>query len=289
MKISREKRVEEILKALFKGDKFTTKNLSYKYGVDIRVIQKDIKYLKEQYPLQKIGKEYSLPDEYILKDTQEMHPLAMDMAMSIINKTLPKYKDILQDSLNVEISDIFLFDFEIEEVKDEKLFLLLKEAIKKKIAIKFLYKKHDKNVYPMKITNFNSYWYLIGYDLEAQIIKTFYLDNITNIEFYKESFLDDLLKEKLKNIEITSSWFNENPKKTELILLNEAKKYILRRTPKNINILNQTDDFIEIEFNYYNEVEVLNFIKKWLNNIKIKDKFLKKSVKELLEYSISNI
>jgi len=288
-KLSKEKRVEEILKSLFIGKRFTTSELSLKYDVALRVIQKDLKELKEIYPIKKEFKQYFLPDEYIAKDTQDIHPLAMDISMSVVNKTLPKYKDMIQDSLNVKLSNIFLFDFEVEEIKDEKLFLDIKRAIVDKFSVKFNYNSYEKNIYPIKISNFNSYWYLIGYDLEATIIKTFYLDNIENLSILEDKFLSDEVINKLNKIEITSSWYNENPKKTKLILFNEAKKYILRRVPSNIKILKENKDNIEIEFNYFNEIEVMNFIKKWLGNIKLKNNTLKQKMKELLQFSLNNL
>ena len=289
MKISREKRKEDIIKSFFEGKRLKTSFLADKYNVNIRSIQKDINEIKEILPLKKEKGEYFLEDEYILKDTQEMHPLAMDMAINVIDKTLPKYRNIIQDSLDVKLNDIFLFDFELEEIKNESLFLNLKKAILDEVAIKFEYKGYEKNIYPLKIANFNSYWYLIGYDLIDQIIKTFYLDNIDKIYFHNESFIDINSKNKLKNLKITSSWYNENPQKTNLILFNEAKKYISRRIPQNIKIIEKTEEFLKIEFNYFNEIEVLNFVKKWLGNIKIEDKELKQKVKTLLLDSLNSL
>ena len=288
MKLSREKRKEEIIKSFFEGKRLKTSFLSNKYKVNIRSIQKDINEIKEILPLKKEKGEYFLEDEYILKDTQEMHPLAMDMAISIIDKTLPKYRNIIQDTLDVKLNDIFLFDFELEEIKNESLFLNLKKAILDEVAIKFEYRQNEKNIYPLKIANFNSYWYLIGYDLVEQIIKTFYLDDMGEIYFHNESFIDIDTKQKLKKLKITSSWYNENPQKTNLILFNEAKKYILRRTPKNIKIIEEKE-YLKIEFNYFNEIELLNFIKKWLGNIKIEDEILKKKLKTLLLNSLNSI
>ena len=285
----RNKRIEDILKRFFQGEKLSTKMLSYKYGVGERVIQKDLKELKEKYPIQRKKGEYFIHEEYLITDIQKIHPLALDMAMNIIKKTLPNYIDIIQDSLNTEITDIFLFDFEIEEIKDEKLFLNLKQSIIQNIAIKFQYNSHTKNVFPLKISNFNSYWYLIAYDLESSIIKSFYLDNIKNLSFHNESFLDSNKRKSLQQIQITSSWYNDNPKKTKLILFDEAKKYILRRTPSNIKILKQNDKNLEIEFHYFNEIEILNFIKKWLTHIKILDEKLKSDVKNLLIEALNNL
>jgi hypothetical protein len=56
-----------------------------------------------------------------------------------------------------------------------------------------------------------------------------------------------------------------------LLVKGDAKVYLDRNCPKNTTILLSSTKSMEMEFFYYNETEVLSFVKKWLPDIEIID------------------
>jgi len=66
--------------------------------------------------------------------------------------------------------------------------------------------------------------------------------------------------------------------------------YIKRKNYNNIEILEENENFLTIKMHYYQDTELLNFVKSWIPYISIVDDLsLQKQLKEILTQAIKKI
>ena len=86
------------------------------------------------------------------------------------------------------------------------------------------------------------------------------------------------------------TWFDGEAKFVTLEARGNAKTYIERKPSRNMTFLSNVEEMIQIEFKYYNEIEVLNFVKHWLAEVKIVDNAeLKHKLQILLQEYLSDL
>lgn len=182
--------------------------------------------------------------------------------------------------------DITLFadiDGESLENKHFENILLLQSAITKYLKVKFDYKNLTRKVNPLKVALFGGFWYLVC--LENNILKTFYLKNITNLQLCKESFeISYDINNILKNA--NSVWFGNEPNfLVRLMVKSEVAKYFLRKPLKTQHVVECLDDgslIIEIQTN--NKMQIKPIVYKYMPYIKLfEPEWLSKEIKEEIE------
>ena len=232
--------------------------LSEEFSISQRQIQKDIELFKGIYEIKSLGNQnYTIEDRCKEKNTQSLQFSALF--------------DIEEDK------SIFILDTVYEEITRKDEFYKLIKAIKNKESCSFLYTKKDGSfkkvfVHPYKLANFSNFWYLIAYDVEYKKLKSYYVNGIEKIEMAGENYINNVAIEKeIENtfVKFNSVWFDGDVKSVELKITGKAKLYIKRNLPKQANIMKETQEVLYIEFEYYNKVEVLSFVKQWLPEIKI--------------------
>ena len=278
-----QKRSFEIYSLLAQGKSYKAQELAEKFGCSRKTISNDLKPLVEDGVVKYKAHHYTMLKKYAKEYKQQSSGILNTMMQSMFEKVMPKRVE----SKNT----LFYFDFEIEEIEDETSFLEIMLALSKKIALSFEYttrgaKKSHKTVYPLKISNFSGVWYLLAYDLEKEEIRTYHLLNINNPKPHKDDYLDTALRISLEDEaqKIDSPWYG-NPKKSVTLHAKDlAILYLKRQRHHNVKILQEKEDILVVEFSYYQDTEVLNFVKSWLPFIKIIDSIsLEKQLKELMQ------
>ena len=135
------------------------------------------------------------------------------------------------------------------------------------------------------------FWYLLAYDLEDEKIKTFYIKSITDLTVLNESYLSEQEMQALsdKTSSITSPWFTLNEKKVLLRVTDDAMLYLKRQNNSKLKVVEENSSELLIEMSYYNDIEVLTFVKRWLPFITIEDdETLKQKLQNILETSLKN-
>ena len=179
--------------------------------------------------------------------------------------------------------DYILFDTQIEEIENFENFVELSQAIECNFSVKIKYRTHLKTLHPLKIASFNHYWYLIAYDLLDSKVKTYILNEILEVNNLLENLIsNEEIENHLKNLQITSPWINENQKNLQLKIFNPFKDYIEKHPPFNSFIIETNQDYVVIEYHYFNQIEAINFIKKYIPYIEVFDNELKQQIKTLL-------
>jgi len=276
-----ESNITKLYKYLQLGGKYTTKELSEKFVLTPRTIQGYLKKLKEEYGLKNEKKHYFFAENYRHIEESERVQMSTALMISLYKNALPLVHDSVLENFK-EIPkqvDAFLFDIDFQSIENETYFNQITDAIINQKAIHFKYKNTQnetsiKNIFPLKNTNILGYWYLMGYDLESDKVKTFYFNNIQDLIVSKdESCLSTKKIEELSKLsqELYSPWFNNEQKTVQLKVRAEAMRYMQRRVSSAFKIVKTKKDTLLVDMYYYNDVEVLTFVQKWLPYIEIVD------------------
>lgn len=295
-------RLATILHYLNRGYTVNIKELSEEFSISERQIQKYIELFKSMYEIESLGsQEYRMKQGYKLIGTEnEDIEIAMALMKGLQQSAMPQMSEDIDKALpeSKEYGNIFLFNMDYEKISHMKEFYKLLQAIRYQQSCSFSYIKKDGskkevNAHPYRIANFSNFWYLLGYDVEAEKIKSYHINSITQVILAGENYINDAAVE--KEIEETfskfdSPWFDGEPKSVTLKATGDAKHYLDRSQPKNTSIASQSDINTEIEFHYYDDTEAIAFVKKWLPDIHILDnEELDQKLRQILKSYLQNV
>jgi len=269
----------KILNILYSGGYVTIKGLMDEYGMKDRTASR---YLNEYLPdagfaIEKVGRKFRLANKNpeITGAVEAIENFAKEAGFYSDIKDF--IKTIKQNSLSTYMK------LHIENIGDYiKGVNLIENAIKQKRVIKFIYDNgYEYKVKPLKIANFEGYWYLLA--LDGDKYKTFHLKSIKNLELLKDTFeISQSFLERLDNA--INVWFEPDKEPFKVILkADEYATKFLKRIP-----LNPTQREIEklpdgsiFEIEITHEMEIKRFIKSFLPQIKvIEPKWLDDEIKE---------
>jgi predicted DNA-binding transcriptional regulator YafY len=171
---------------------------------------------------------------------------------------------------------------------------VLIKAIKWKVGVEFVYTKADgssKTVLadPYRLANFQNYWYLIAYDPSVEILKTYYLKNISRLQMLYENFTADAkIEEDLNKVcnGMDSVWWNGERQECLLKVTGIARYYIERDVPETMEIVETHEAYLLGRIFYHNEIERFSYVKSWIAYIRIvdNDALMQKLQKELYTF-----
>lgn len=273
-----------IFSRLNAGQTVNVKTLAEEFGVGVRTIQKDMnERLSNTYDIIDLGHgNYAFPEGYrLLGSDDEEEKIAISLMKSLQRSAIPDMNAYIDAALPAVKSyeEMFLFDLDFEPIEDMGMFKVILQAIKWQVGIEFHYTKIDGStkkvtVHPYRIANFKNYWYLIAYDLVDEKIKSYYLQKIDKLHTLYENFIADRATEKeLEQMcsQIDSAWYSDNVHHTKLQFTGDAKLYLERHLPRDMELVATNDEFTIVQFHYNNKSEVLSIVKKWLPDIDIID------------------
>ncbi|WP_200762487.1 helix-turn-helix transcriptional regulator [Nitrosophilus alvini] len=268
-------RLIKILKKLQDGETLQTKNIAEEFQIDNRTAQRYINdYLSNLVELERIGRGVRLKRDITLDDKEQfvidtLEKMAEDMGSEFYSKAHYLLKKLKNFNENPVFTKILM-----EDISDKMDYVLkLEKAIKNKNKIGCRYsdtKKTEYILHPLKIANFEGYWYLIAVDNENGLLKKFHLKSIKNIEIKDETFAAD--KNVIDKLDSAINvWFqiDREPFEIRLFLDPIAAKYF-QRLPisKNQKIIGKDNEgSIEISFKITHEMEIIPLIKSWIPHI----------------------
>ena len=289
---------KDIVLLLRQGGHYTTKELSERFDTSQRTVQNYVKKLKEISGLQKEGKYYFFPDEFRNVDIHERLQMSSSLMIALYQQAIPELKESVLSNFKElpKEHNAFLFDINFEEISNENLFNQIVNAVIHNRSLSFHYTNKEnitseKNVYPIKVTNMLGYWYLLGYDLESEKVKSFYIKYISDLSSFDESFLDEnkMKALSLHSSNIVSPWFCDEEKSVLLKATGDAMLYLKRGNNAMVSIEEEKEEYLKIRMVYYNDTEVLIFVKKWLPFIIIEENtVLKEKLKNILQNALGN-
>lgn len=273
-------RLTTILARLNDGEALGVQELANEFNVSTRTIQRDfnerlisfrIFQKNRKWKMQegcKLEKTTSIEETIILEIIEKMSENIGGQFFSKTKKLLQKIKNDdynpFYTKLNIEdISDKLNEVQELESAIKSKNTLLCKYKINKTIEIK---------INPLKIVNYEGFWYLVAIDTKNNTLKKYYLKNLFNIKTVNDKFevtkeLDELLDNSV------SIWFQEDiePFEVRLHIEDEIVKYFQRKPISKTQVIEKyhSDGSLEIKVIITHEMEILPIIKYWLPYIKI--------------------
>ena len=266
------------------GQTVNVKELAEEFKVGVRTIQKDLnERLKMVYDIVDLGHgNYAFAEGYRLKSTEdEEAKIAVSLMKSLQHGAVPELDDFIDAAIptTTKYEKMFLFDLNFEPIGDIGNFRVILQSIAWKVALEFLYTDKDGNkkevtAYPYRIANFKNYWYLVAYDVADEKIKTYYLKRIEKLHTHYENFdVDEELQEQIERQcdTIDSPWYGKGDAQVTLRVVGDARRYLRRNLPPNMQMLEQSDDHDLIRLHYHDETEALSLVKHWLPDIEIAD------------------
>lgn len=287
---------------LITGGTVSVKELAQEMNVSERTIQKDLNLrLTHLYLVRDKYGRYKL-DEDFLKDFfydikyQILKDFFNAIAVNIICKeNYKKNPKKIYDNIekNIIVTNV---DIENLEVSNDKL-LLLYNACRFRQTMVIDYKFEDElikkyTIDPYCIGLFDGYFYLLGWDRKDEIIKTFYLKNIRDIEISTKKYeLSEKINKEINKFLVSNPWFSNERKSVKIKLNNNIVKFFKRNLPKNLEIIEEINGNLICNLYFYNIDEAYTFIIKWLPNITILDKESEifKYVKKNIQLALKNL
>jgi predicted DNA-binding transcriptional regulator YafY len=297
-------RLIRILNELDSAKAVHTTDLAKEFNVSVRTAQRDINLLdKAGFPIISLQKgQYSFVEGFSLKKISVSHDEASLMALfyelsESLGGRFPKVYSGILKKLFSPVTDTPYF-IKMPEVirKDYPCLEVIEAGIEQSKTTRIIYDKHKEEksyiIWPLKIVNYEGFWYLLARLDENEQIRTFRLEKIKEAKLLDKTFsMPDNLKILLDNS--VNVWISDNRDK-EIILKADAdiagyfkqKKYF----PCQQIIKTEKDGSIVISTKVGQYEEALHVMMTWLPYIKvIKPPGFKEILSKILKESLKNI
>ena len=303
---NRINRLTHTLQLLSKGNGVSTPALVefFGEGVTKKMVQTDFKeYLLPLFIDEKIYYDYAdrvyrARNNFLVKTLFDAEELAI---ISIIkDKSKDKYSDdglsqkvdVMFDKFEDELSNRLYQKSSVEKIdnfRDE--IIQIKNAIETKHIITCTYTNKDRIVYPLKILNLEGYWYLIVYEPKDDLVKTFHLNSVKNIEHTDDiyTFNQDIVDSFDNAI---TAYFKPNNEtvRVELFIDKEVSRFFerkpLNKTQRPLRVL--PDKSLELEVYVTDLMEIIPTIQRFIPYVVViePEELKTEIVKNLEVYSI---
>lgn len=277
-------RLVSILKKLYDGESLSVTELAEEFNTSTRTIQRDFNEKLISFPIVKDGKKWKMQDGFHLEKIASLEDqLVLDMLEKVSaglgTKFHGKAKHLLSKIKNKDLSPIYA-NLNIEKIDD---FLseinLIEQAILNKAILTCKYRLHSKSydigIKPLKIANFDGFWYLIALDSRNNELKKYHIKSMSNIQVLKKYFTrSKKLNEALENA--INIWFTYGGDSYEVILYmnNNTGKYFQRKPickSQRLLSVNEKDESMEFSLKVTHEMEIIPTIMQWIPYIKVKE------------------
>jgi len=271
------------LQYLNKGLIINVEELSEEFGISKRQIQNDIKLFSTLFDIESLGQQnYKLKKAYqLIGVDEELTQIALALLKSLQHNALPQMDSLMDNIIpkSEKYNKMFHFQLDYESINNIQIFYDILKATTTHKSTHYTYTKKDsskKEVYahPYKIANFSNYWYLLAYDVENSLLKSYHINSISNLTIDDENFISDTKVENEIDLlcnKADSPWFSGESKNVTLRIEGEARYYIERNLPHNLKLLEKKEESNLYTFTYYDEDELFIFMKQWIPDIRISD------------------
>jgi len=287
-------RLTVILSKLNDGESLSVKELAKEFNTSDRTIQRDFNERLLSFPIYQENKKWKMQDGFRVEKTKSLEDeIVLDIIEKITEgiggKFSTKAHNLLSKIKNEDFNPIYT-KLNIEDISDKfKEIQLIETAIKEKYVIECSYNDEHHSVYkttlqPLKIANYEGFWYLIT--LKDDVLKKYYLKNISNTKLKDEKFESDYNLEQLLENSL-SIWFQKDVEPFEVKIYADkiATKYFKRRPlqSQSIETLSKNGT-MEFSVNITHEMEIIPIIKYWIPHMKIiEPKWIQDKINEDLQ------
>lgn len=276
-------RLVSILTKLYNGDKLSVKELAEEFNVSTRTIQRDFNQRLISFPIYQENRLWRMQEGFKLEKSSSIEDqVVLDIMEKLVDNIgdsfSSKAKALLSKIKNDDLNPIYA-KLNMENIGDKlQIIQELEYSIKSKFIVTCQYKLEENKSYeleikPLKIANYEGFWYLIALDTnDNDCLKKYYLKNVFNIKTTNENFeVNSKLEELLENS--ISIWFQEKvePFEIKLNISSKISKYIKRKPIAPAQVIESIydDGSLDIVIKVTHEMEIFPIVKYWLPFIKI--------------------
>jgi len=275
-------RLNTIVARLNEGESLSVKELALEFNVSDRTIQRDFnERLVSLYPIYQEKRKWKMQAGYKI---QKVKSIEETIILDILDKMTDglgvhfshKAKKLLSKIKNETFNPMYA-KLNVEDIStniDE--LSLLKNAIKDKNSLIALYDfgeyKLSIKLKPLKIANFEGFWYLIALDARDEKLKKYHLKSLSCLENTNETFsISTNIEESLDNA--INIWFDiENDTFEVTLFLDKHAAKILKRKPlnKSQKVLSEyKDGSCDISLMITHKREISSIVQYWIPHIKV--------------------
>jgi len=270
-------RINIIIERLKNGNYLKVESLSCEFRVSERTILRD---LNERIPgilKRKVIKEKGLyflePNKELSNDNIILEFLLQDAKQhgkSFYSETV-KFFNRIKEIINLNTVYQQVKNESIDDIKSQ--ILIIQEAIENKKCIHCFYKKKKRYIAPLKLANFDGYWYLILKDLNKGLISKYHLKSIKDIKVDDNKFHEVSSNLSIKLDNAINAFFDTKNEALPVILYIESKAapYFIRKplSQKQRILKIYDDESIEIELYITHEMEIIPTVQKFMPYVKV--------------------
>jgi len=274
-------RLTTILSRLNEGEALSVTELAKEFNVSERTIQRDFNERLVSFPIYQDKKKWKMMDGYkIEKSTSIEDAVVLDIMEKLIEgagRTFSVKAERLLSKIKNQSFNPFYAKLDMEDIGDKlKEVQQLEGAIKNRQQIQCVYDFDDFSktidLKPLKIANYEGFWYLIALDARNDVLKKYYLKNIKQITIKDEVFstnaeLDELLENSI------SVWFNEGvePYRVTLEFSEVIAKYFKRKPLSRTQRVEEMreDGSMVVSVEVTDDMEIIPLVKYWMPHIRV--------------------
>ena len=297
-------RLIRILNELDSAKAVHTTDLAQEFNVSVRTTQRDINLLdKAGFPIVSPQKgQYSFVDGFSLKKISVSHDEASLMALfyelsESLGGRFPKvYSGILKKLFSPSTDTPYFIKMPEVIRKEFPCLEAIEAGIEQSKTARIVYDKAKEQksylIWPLKIVNYEGFWYLLARLDENEQIRTFRLEKIKEAKLLDKNFsMPDNLKILLDNS--VNIWFSDKRDK-EIVLKLESSIAGYFKQKKYFScqkiVKTEKDGSIVISTKVGQYEEALHVMMTWLPHIKvIKPPEFKEILSKILKESLKNI
>lgn len=296
-------RLITILHRLYDGETLSTEMLAQEFGVSQRTIQRDFNERLSRFPIVRTNGQWKMKEGFKL---EKIASVEETLVLEMLEKTIESmgsrfshYAVPILHRLKNPCFNPFYLKTDIEDIGEKiRELSLLQQAIHQRKCIRCYYEKeefyrNEKELEPLKVVNYEGFWYLVAIDAKDDIVKRYYLKNIFQVSLLNTHYTYDKALDTLIENSV-SVWFNadEEPYEVKLHVSKEIAKYFKRKPlSKTQKILSESPDgdlILSVEITA--DMEILPVVKYWLPHIRVLtpkriQTAIKKELKAFLEES----
>jgi predicted DNA-binding transcriptional regulator YafY len=274
-------RLTVILSRLNDGEALSVTELAKEFNVSERTIQRDFNERLISFPIYQEKKKWKMQEGYRLeKSTSIEDAVVLDIMQKLIegagNQFSSRANKLLSKIKNDRLNPIYA-KLDMEDIGDKlKEVQQLEGAISEKQVITCVYSFEDYSkeleLKPLKIANYEGFWYLLALDARNDELKKYYLKNIKQINRLDTTFTSTAKLDHILDNSI-SIWFDKDvePYSVTLQVSNVVAKYFKRKPISNSQKIEALyeDGSMDISVEITNDMEIMPFVKYWMPHIQI--------------------
>jgi predicted DNA-binding transcriptional regulator YafY len=275
-------RLNIIIARLNEGKVLSVKELAVEFNVSDRTIQRDFnERLVGLYPIYQEKRRWKMQDGYKIEKAKSVEDtIVLDILDKLTDglgeKFSLKAKRMLSKLKNEDFNPIYA-KLNFEDISGHIDYItLFEKSVKKHKLIECRYDFGEYKVTiqlkPLRIVNFEGFWYLLALDARNNKLKKYHLKSLSNIKILNELFDApediEMLLDNAINI-----WFDIDNEAFEVILfLDKHAAKIIKRKPisKIQRVLTEyKDGSCDVSLMITHDREIISIVQYWLPHIKV--------------------